>query len=146
MRGTFRRVSPAAFADKAGIPIGWVVVSHRWMPAMAERRRSTGRWFRIESEFDTAFRIVRFSVNLPASPDQGTGDLVIDWSAWLRLSGFRDDTKPPLRLKFTRSGWWAFPFWVLTHPDPTVVLSGVISLISLVLGIVSLFLGIAALK
>lgn len=145
MDGAFTRISPAAFADKVGIPIGWVVLSHRWVPSKAERRRSTGRWFRIESEKGAVYRIVRFSPNLAGSPEQESGQLVIDWSAWLRLSGFEENTKGPLDLKFRKSGWWAFPCWVLTHPDPTIVLSGVISLISLGLGFMSLLLAIAAL-
>lgn len=146
MEGEFDRVSPASFAEKIGIPDGWVVISHRWVPTMPERRRTTGNWFKIESDNGTVFRVVRFSPNLQGSPATGRGQLVIDWSAWLRLSGFAEDTSTPLKLKFTRSRWWNFWAWMITHPEPTVALSGLISLISLGLGIVSLVLAIAVLK
>lgn len=114
MEGIFRRVSPAAFADKG--------------------------------EHAIIFRLVRFSPNLEGSLSAGSGKVVMDWTAWLRLSGFADETDAALSLKFSRSPWWHFPAWMITHPEPTVALSGVISLISLALGVISLFLGVASLN
>ena len=145
MQGTFRRVSPAAFAERVGIPAGWVVVSYRWMPDKSQRRRSHGRWFKIESEKATVFRILRFSAQLSGSPKVGHGQLVVDWPAWLQLHGYEDNVDPPLELKFTRVGWWAFPILAISHPDPTIRLTGALGVLSFGLGVLSVVLAIVAL-
>ena len=138
MEGVFKRTSQRALREAVAIPAGWVVISHLWVSDRPERRRTTGKWFKIESDQGRVYRLVRFSPKLKGSPKAGSGELVMDWTAWLRLTGFAEDTDVELNLKFTRSPWWAFPAWMLTHPEPTFVLSGIISLISLALGIVAL--------
>jgi hypothetical protein len=145
MKGNFRRVSPSAFAERVGIPAGWFVVSHRWLPEKSERRISHGRWFKIKSEHGEVFRILRFSPNLEGGPTKGDGEMVLDWPAWLQLFGYADNVDGSLPLELSRAQWWHWPKLAVSHPDPVVRLSGALGLLSLALGIVSLFLGIAAL-
>ena len=49
MKGSFERVSPAAFAERIGIPLGWFVISHRWMPEKKQRRERHGKWFKLST-------------------------------------------------------------------------------------------------
>lgn len=146
IRGTFARQSPASFAEKTGIPMGWFVISHRWMPDKGERRKSHGRWFRIESKFGKTHRVLRFSPNLPGTPNQEgpAGSIVIDWVAWLDLNGYAEDVDGPLELRIERAEWWRFPVFAVSHPDPTTRLSGRIAVVSLGLGLLSIALAIGA--
>lgn len=146
MKGTFSRVSPAEFAEKVGIPAGWFVISHRWMPEKSERRRSSGRWFKITSSSGSIFRILRFSPNLSGTPNGDTkGDIVLDWPAWLELNGFADDLDKSVELTFSRASWWQFAKLAESHPDPTYRMAGRLAIISVVLGAESLVLSVAPL-
>lgn len=115
------------------------------MEEKSDRRRSHGRWFKIESEKATVFRILRFSPNLRMSGADKTGEFVVDWPAWLMLHGYSDDVDPPLKLKFSRAGWWTYPILAVSHPDPVVRLSGGLGMLSFVLGLISLVLAVFAL-
>jgi hypothetical protein len=46
----------------------------------------------------------------------------------------------PLKLKIRAASWWAFPLFVVAHPDPTIKLAGLLALVSVALGIVSIVL------
>lgn len=146
MKGLFSRVAPASFAEKVGIPAGWFVISHRYMPTKAHRRLAHGRWYQIKSENGNVFRILRFSPNLRGAPDrEEPGEIVLDWPAWLDLYGRADDVDEPLELDITPVGWWAYPKMALAHPDPTVRLAGELGLLSAALGILSVVLALIAL-
>ncbi|MFW2456512.1 hypothetical protein [Methyloversatilis discipulorum] len=142
MKGTFNRIAPAAFAEKTGIPLGWMVISHRWMPEKSERRRAHGKWFRLKSAHGTSYRVLRFSANLTGSPPDNTGDLVIDWPAWLELSGYADDVNGPLELEITKASLWQLPQLAASHPDPAMRLSSMLGFVSVVLGVLSIVLAV----
>lgn len=145
MKGNFTRVTPATFAEKVGIPAGWIVISYRWMPKKLDRRLAHGRWFKIKSGEGEVFRILRFSVNLEGSPASGSGQLVIDWPGWLDLLDHAEDTDGPIELEFSEGRWWQYPRLAISHPDPTIRLSGMLGLLSVALGILSVVLAIVAL-
>jgi hypothetical protein len=145
MKGHFTRVSPAAFAERVGIPAGWFVISHRWISDKSTRRLAHGRWFKIKSGEAEVFRILRFSPNLEGSPAKGTGQIVMDWNGWLDLFGRADDVVGPIELEFSEARWWHFPRLAVSHPDPTVRMSGILALVSVGLGILSLLLTIKTL-
>ena len=145
MKGQFTRISPAAFAEKVGILAGWFVISHRWMPEKRHRRLSHGRWFKIKSAEREVFRILRFSASLGGSPAKGTGEIVMDWPGWLDLFGQAEDVDGPIEVEFTEASWWQFPRLAVSHPDPTIRLSGLLGLLSVALGILSVILAVAAL-
>lgn len=145
MKGKFTRISPAAFAEKVGIPAGWFVVSHRWMPEKSTRRQSHGRWFKIKSTEGEIFRILRFSVKLEGSPKSGTGEIVVDWPGWLELFGHAENVDGPIELELSEAHWWQFPRLAVSHPDPTIRLSGLLGLLSVVLGVLSVVLAVVAL-
>ena len=141
MKGTFSRRTPASFASKVGIPAGWFVVSWRWMPEKAERRRAHGRWYKIKSAHGEVHRILRFSGNLKADAAKSEGTIIIDWPAWLELHGYADDAKEPLTLEIERASPWRFWALVSAHPDPTYRLAAKLGLASVILGLLSLVLG-----
>jgi|SRR5690554_5252563 len=142
MNGSFNRIAPAAFAEKVGIPLGWMVISHRWMPDKSERRRAHGKWFRLKSAHGTTYRVLRFSANLAGSPPDKPGDLVVDWPAWLELNGYADDVTGPLQLEITKASLWQLPQLAASHPDPAMRLSSMLGFVSVVLGVLSIVLAV----
>ncbi|HVZ17141.1 MAG TPA: hypothetical protein VG897_08490 [Terriglobales bacterium] len=138
---SFTRVSPAAFAEKVGIPLGWFVISHRHMPVKSRRRVAHGRWYRISCEGYSIFRILRFSPNLKFS-QADENELVVDWVGWLDLHGRADDVDGPLTLKIEPLPLILTPLMTVKHPDPIYRLMGWLALISVGLGLLSIFLSL----
>lgn len=142
MKGTFRRVSPAKFAENIGIPAGWFVISHRWMPEKLHRRKAHGAWFKIKSTETHIFRILRFSPNLEGSLSSDSGEIVLDWVGWIDLFGRVEDVNQGIKLEITKARWRDYPKIAVSHPDPTIRMSGYLGLISVALGLLSLLLTI----
>jgi hypothetical protein len=138
--GEFQRVSPAGFGVRAEIPVGWFVVSYRWVEDRTARRKSHGKWHRITSEYGSVYRILRYSVNLKGSASGAEGDMVLDWMGWIDLWGRDEDVDRRLALVVRGAHWWELPLCGLTHPDPSYRLATVLAVLSVVLGIVSVFL------
>lgn len=140
IRSTFQRVSPAKFADKVGIPLGWFVISHRLMESKQERRESHGRWFKLKTNEGTVFRVLRFSPNLTSAKGK-SAEIVLDYPAWLDLYGRAENVDAPLDISITRARWWESPKLAVSHPDPSIRLAGWLAVISVSLGVVSVVLG-----
>lgn len=140
IQGTFKRMSPSKFAEKVGIPQGWFVISHRWMPDKTNRRKYHGKWFKLVTPSGQVFRVLRFSVNLAGKPG-GQGDIVIDWPAWLDLFGRVENVDRPIEIEITPAKWWEYPRLAISHPDPAMRLAGWIAITSLALGFISVILG-----
>lgn len=145
MKGIFRQVSPAVLGEKASLPMGWMVVSSRWVESRLERRRAHARWYRVKSAEGECFRVLRFSPNLKGSAHQSSGDLVIDWAAWLQLNGYPEDVPETADLEISRARWWQLGRLAAAHPDPAIRLSSILGLVSVVLGLLSLTLAVAPL-
>lgn len=135
--GTFQRKSPASFADKIGIPLGWIVVHHDHISEKALRRIAHGEWFEISTDRGTIFRMLRFSPNIPKGKAGSPGTIVIDWIGWIDLHNRDEDVDGPLVLKVRRVPWWKRPLVYLRHPDPAVRLSGWLGWASLILGLIA---------
>lgn len=140
IRSTFNRVSPAKFAEKVGIPLGWFVVSHRLMDSKQERRNSHGRWFRLETSEGTVFRVLRFSANLTSATGK-PAEIVLDYPAWLDLHGRAENVDGPLEISISPARWWESPRLAIAHPDPSIRLAGWLAVISVALGVLSVVLG-----
>ena len=140
IRGTFQRVSPAKFAEKIGIPLGWFVISHRWIGSKKERRISHGRWFRLKTSSGTVYRVLRFSANLKSAAGE-TAEIVLDYPAWLDLHGRAEDVDGPLEVCIEPAKWWEAPRLAVSHPDPSIRLAGWLAVLSVFLGVVSVLLG-----
>lgn len=138
MKGIFNRTSPASFAEKIGIPMGWFVISHNWMSDKKSRRLNHGKWFKIESKYGHIYRILRFSAKLPGTPRTGKGEVVLDWPGWIELYDYAEDVDGDLELSITKVTWWQYPKMALSHPDPSHKLAGELGLLSAALGALSL--------
>jgi hypothetical protein len=138
----FTRTTPAVFAQKTGIPAGWIVVHHDLVKTKAERRRASGRWFKLKSSSGNIYRILRFSPRLRGPPHDEPYELVIDWPGWLILHNYDDNLDPPLVLEIFRTKWWEFPRLAVSHPDPLARTAGILGLVSVGLGILSVILAL----
>ena len=143
--GTFKRSSLASFADKVGIPLGWIVVHHSHIPVKADRRIAHGEWFEISSDRGTIYRMLRFSPNITKGDDQHPGTMVVDWIGWIDLHNRDEDVDGPLTLTVSRVPLWKRPWAYLKHPDPAVRLSGWLGWASVILGLIALVLALVAL-
>lgn len=140
IQGTFERVSPASFVEKAGIPLGWFVISHRWVESKRERRYLHGKWFKLSSTYGSIYRVLRFSANLTGAPGK-QGQLVIDYPAWLDLNGRAENVSGSLEVSLAPVKWWEAPKLAVAHPDPSFRLAGWLAIISVAMGLISLALG-----
>lgn len=101
-----------------------------------------GRWFRIRIQEREIYRILRFAPNLKGSKKRGEGEMFVDWPGWIELSDHEAETERPLDLVLEEAGWWRFPQFVMSHPDPMFRLAGFLGLLSVALGLLSLFLAL----
>jgi hypothetical protein len=139
---TFERVSPAAFAETTGVPLGWAVISHRLMPDRSSRRTAHGKWYKFQSEHAHVFRVLRFSTRLRTGTGRSkveNADLVIDWVGWLELCNHQDNVKIPVKLRITPASKFMLPFIILKHPDPTHRLAGGLAWLSVILTLFGTF-------
>ena len=140
IEATFLRKPPPYFAEGNGIPSGWVCISFRWITDTRDRRKLYGTWVKIQSSHGVSYRVLRFSGSLRGTQASGEGEIVLDWSAWLELSGFSEDSSDlALPLKITRARWYQRPFVGFFHPDPTYRLANLLAYLALALAFISLF-------
>ncbi|KQZ70682.1 hypothetical protein [Nocardioides sp. Root151] len=134
IRGRFERLPTREHA--AGATAGSIAISHRWVAEKKGRRRSTGRWYRISAEESggSIFRVLTFDPTL--SYGGARGDLVIDWSGWLVLTDYAEDTGAGIALEFRRARWWHYPRIAVTHPDPVSRVALRVSAVAFVLGVI----------
>ena len=155
IEGIFTQVPRSALPGEYEIPAGWFAISYWWVidhqPKTDEEkkkfqkklRRMHGRWFRIKNQEQEReiYRILRFSPNLQGSKKKGDGVICLDWPGWIELSDY-EDTEKPLGLVLEEVGWWPFPRFVMSHPDPVFRLAGFLGLLSVALGLLSLILAL----
>ncbi len=139
IKGLFKRIAPASFAEKVGIPLGWVVISHHHIPEKSDRRTAHARWYHISSGGFSIYRNLRFSPRLHYGT-QSESDIVLDWVGWLDLHGRADDVDGPLELELTPVPTVLIPLMIVRHPDPTFRMMGWLALLSVALGILSIIL------
>lgn len=142
LSATFTRKSPAEFAQKIGLPVGWFVLPHRLIESMAERRRLHGKWCKLKSENGTAYRVIRFSPRLKGTNRGDGADIVLDWLAWIDLNDRDENVESPLRISIAEARWYEYPWLAVSHPEPSYRLASWIALVSLMLGGISVALGI----
>jgi hypothetical protein len=136
-RTRFTRVSPAKFAEKVGLPMGWIVVRHTHVESKLTRRKTHGRWVVVKSDKATIFRILRYSVNLAA--DQ----VVMDWVGWIDLQGRTDEEEDAIMLTISSARWHQLIVIPFRNVDPGYRMSAWLGAISVGLGILSVVLSLA---
>lgn len=129
----FDRRSPVEFGQKAEIPAGWFVVRFSHVEPMEKRRKTHGKWAKISSKHGSIFRVLRYSVNLPAD------NIVLDWAGWIDLQGRKETDQDHLTLTISNIRWYHFVCIPFKHVDPAYRLS---SWIAVILGGLSVILGV----
>lgn len=129
-------MSPAKFADKIELPMGWIVVRHSHLGSKLERRKTHGHWVAITSGQNRIYRIIRYSVNLEADK------IVMDWAGWIDLQGRTDDEADTLDLVITKATWCQLAVIPFKHIDPGYRLSAWLGAISVGLGLLSVILSV----
>ena len=135
-QGTFRRVSPASFAEKVGLPMGWIVVRHDHVAEKLNRRKTHGRWVSVKSAHGKVYRVLRYSVNLQ------TSQIVMDWVGWIDLQGRTDQETEEVPLTISTARFWEHLVIPFKHIDPGYRMSAWLGAISVALGALSVILSI----
>lgn len=130
----FRRVSPAKFADRVELPAGWTVLRFSHLSEKQSRRATHGRWVVLTSGSNAIYRIVRYSVTLPAD------EIVLDWAGWIDLQGRLADAPDQIEIGVRTPYLWEYAVIPFKHIDPGYRMSAWLGTISVVLGALSVIL------
>jgi hypothetical protein len=143
MKAIFERVPPGVnFKGKQteSLPVGWFAVTHLLIDNKKERREAYGTLYRIKSANGSVYRFLRFSPRLKGSLNKVESQMLIDWNAWLDLTGRNEYVSENIVLEIRKANWIEIFFQSTTFPDPTYRHAMQISRIGLYLGIISLVL------
>ena len=138
----FSRVSLLNISRDAPPPMGWCVISYRWIPKKSDRRKLHGKWYVIRSEYATIYRVLRFSPGLKGKTADAKGQIALDWPGWIELTDYADDVEIPLNLAFRRLPWHLQLRAALKHPDPAYRLGAWLASWSIVLALFSILLAV----
>lgn len=141
INGKFVRMLPKQWEGDE-LPLGWFVLSYRWVQQTKARRVAHGGCYRITSKYGSVYRILRFDIDLRYNNAQKVGDMVIDWPAWLELCDRAERVPDDLELTIKPVRGLAFLRFALKHPDPAYRLASNIAVFSLGLGLISFTAGI----
>lgn len=132
----FKRVSPAKFSERVELPAGWAVLRFSHLPDKDKRRATHGRWIALTSGGNTIYRIVRYSVTLPAS------DIVLDWAGWIDLQGRVADAPKSIPISIRSPRFWEYLIIPFKHIDPGYRMAAWLGYLSFALGLLSLVLAL----
>lgn len=132
----FRRVSPAKFSERVELPAGWTVLRFSHLSDKDQRRATHGKWVALTSDENTIYRIVRYSVSLPAS------DIVLDWAGWIDLQGRKADAPDKIAICIRAPRYWEYLVIPFKHIDPGYRMSAWLGTISVTLGVLSVILSL----
>jgi len=140
----FKRFWPESYSEKNTSTTGWFCLNHTLMPVKSDRRKYSGKWFKIvnsDNRNNVIYRVLRFDPTLKAENEDGSYNIiVVDWRGWLALSDEDENVKNPIPLTFTKANFFEVLFkasW--NHPEPTNKLA---LRVAFILGGVSIVLGL----
>ena len=133
---SFRRVSPAKFADRVELPVGWMVLRHDHLATKDARRATHGHWAALISGKNKIYRVVRYSVNLPKE------QIVLDWAGWIDLQGRIASAPDEIVIRIRSPHPWEYPFIPFGHVDPGYRMSAWLGAISIALGTLSVLISL----
>jgi hypothetical protein len=129
-------VSPAKFADKVELPAGWTVLRFSHLDEKDARRATHGKWVALTRGRNTIYRVVRYSVTLPAS------DIVLDWAGWIDLQGRLADAPDQIQIAIRTPRLCEYLLIPFKHIDPGYRMSAWLGAISVGLGVLSVILSL----
>jgi len=131
--------------DKVGngfeLRFGGVVISHRLVKEINQRRQLHSHWCRIQCGKRSIYRVIQFAPTLKggAANESAEAEIVLDWLGWIYLSDYAESVPEKQALEISPLPWWKQGLAAWHHPDPSMRLS---SRIALLLGALSLALAI----
>ena len=121
------------------LELGWFSISHVFISNKIERRKSYGKWFKIQSNKRTIYRQLKFDPTL-----KGVGDnpeISLDWDGFIKLHDYDVDSNTrEINCQIKRANYIEILFANLKHPNQGLRAAFILGIISLLLSIISLVL------
>jgi hypothetical protein len=127
------------------LELGWFSISHIFIKDKIERRKSYGKWFKIQSNKRTIYRQLKFDPTLIGSGDDP--EINLDWAGFIKLHDYEvDSNAKEITCKIKRANFFEILFANLNHPDQGLRAAYKLGLISLIFGLGSLFISLYQMK
>ena len=127
------------------LELGWFSISHVFIIAKIERRKSYGKWFKIQSNKRIIYRQLKFDPTL-----KGTGDnpeINLDWDGFIKLHDYEvNSNENKIFCQIERANCFEILFANLNHPNQGFRAAFILGLISLFIGIGSLVISLFQIK
>ncbi len=120
------------------LELGWFSISHVFIIDKIERRKSYGKWFKIQSNNRIIYRQLKFDPTLKATGDNP--EINLDWDGFIKLHDYEVDSNDnKIFCQIERANYFEILFANLNHPDQGLRAAFKLGIISLILSIISLF-------
>lgn len=119
------------------LELGWFSISHVFISDKIKRRKSYGKWFKIQSDKRIIYRQLKFDPTL-----KGTGDnpeINLDWDGFIKLHDYEvNSNAKEITCQIKRANYFEILFANLNHPNQGLRAAFELGIISLILSIFSL--------
>jgi hypothetical protein len=122
------------------LELGWFSISHVFIIDKIERRKSYGKWFKIQSNKRKIYRQLKFDPTL-----KGVGDnpeINLDWDGFIKLHDYDVDSNTrEINCQIKRANYIEILIANLNHPNQGLRAAFILGVISLLISIItSLFI------
>jgi hypothetical protein len=119
------------------LELGWFSISHLFIDDKTERRKSYGKWFKIQSNNRTIYRLLKFDPTLKCLGDNP--EINLDWDGFIKLHDYEVDSNDnKIFCQIERANYFEILFANLNHPDQGLRAAFKLGIISLLLSIISM--------
>lgn len=135
--GNFTRHFYNNETSKNQLELGWFSISHHFIENKIERRRSYGKWFKIQSNKRTIYRQLKFDPTLKGAGDNP--EINLDWHGFIKLHDYEvDSNAKEITCQIKRANYFEILLANLNHPNQGLRAAFKLGIISLILSIISL--------
>jgi len=123
------------------IDLGWFSISHKLVHNKKDRRFLYGKWFCIQANGKTIYRLLKFDPTLKSI--EGQEQIVIDWLGSIKLNGYDSDSELlPIEYEIRLANWLEIIRANISHPNQGLRAAYKLGFVSLLLGLISLLISI----
>ncbi len=119
------------------LELGWFSISHVFINDKLQRRKSYGKWFKIQSNERIIYRQLKFDPTL-----KGVGDnpeINLDWDGFIKLHNYDVDSNTrEITCQIKKANYVEIIIANLKHPNQGLRAAFQLGIISLILSIISL--------
>lgn len=127
------------------LELGWFAISHIFIKDKIERRKSYGKWFKIQSNKRIIYRQLKFDPTLKATGDNS--EINLDWDGFIKLHDYEVDSNDnKIFCQIERANYFEILFANLNQPYQGLRAAFVLGLISLIIGVGSLVISLFQIK